>query len=120
MPRATGAGIRGPIARGRRCLAGVWSRASCRFARVKSLPCEDLLDLGHYVARAFGSKFRAITRAITPGHPGEGMVTHGPSRKGTRSTLETKPQARGHLTCSYVVARGGVERRRDGPRRHGG
>ena len=82
MPRATGAGIRGPIARRRRRLAGVWSRASCRFARVESLPCEDLLDLGHYVARAFGSKFRAITRAITPGHPGEVMVTHGRSKEG--------------------------------------
>jgi hypothetical protein len=48
----------------------------------RAFPCEDLLDLGHYVARAFGSKFRAITRAITPGHPGEVMVTHGPSKEG--------------------------------------
>jgi hypothetical protein len=44
----------------------------------RAFPCEDLLDLGHYVARAFGSKFRAIT----PGHPGEVMVTHGPSKEG--------------------------------------
>jgi hypothetical protein len=56
-----------------------WSCASRRFVLVEGLSArrgEGMLDIGHYVPRVFGSKFRAITRAITPGHPGEVTVTH--------------------------------------------
>ena len=35
-----------------------------------------------FASRAFGSKFRAITRAITHGQPGGFMVTHGRSTDG--------------------------------------
>src|SRR5450759_568548 len=66
-------------ARRRRHLARAWSRASLRFVGVEGLQCKGLLDLGHSVAKAFGSKFRAITRPITPGQPGEFTVTRGRS-----------------------------------------
>ena len=62
-------------------------------------PCASPQDLGYHPARAFGSKFRAITRAITHGPSGVITVSRGRSRE--RTTVAQTDKGAGHrpMTC---------------------
>ena len=60
-------------------------------------------------ARAFGSKFRAITRAITLGQSGDITVTRGQSSNGNVARQNDKTAGQRLLTCGF---RGGQGRGR--------
>jgi hypothetical protein len=62
-------------------------------------PCGCLQDLEHHPARAFGSKFRAITRAITHGQLG--VITVSGGRSPERTPVPQRHKRPGHrlMTC---------------------
>jgi hypothetical protein len=64
---------------------------------------------GHHIVRAFASKFRAISRAITHGQGGVIKVTRGRSLELTPVPQKHKRPGHRPVTCGFVVARGGVE-----------
>src|SRR5680860_84846 len=68
-----------------------------------------------FASRAFGSKFRAITRVITPGQPGGFTVTHGQSTRGNPShpTDKTAGQTRSDLRWKWWPGAGSNRRPSD-------
>jgi hypothetical protein len=69
-------------------------------------PCACLQDLGHQRPRAFGSKFRAITRAITHGQLGVITVSRGRSRERTPVPQTYKRAGHRLMTCRYSGGQG--------------
>ena len=66
--------------------------------------CACLRDLGHQRPRAFGSKFRAITRAITHGQLGVITVSRGRSRE--RTPVPQPRSTRQYFTGGSRLSRG--------------
>jgi hypothetical protein len=83
---------------------GRWD--SCRRGPSRKLTLPMIADPGHHVAITFGSKFRAITRAITHGQSGVITVNRGRSRERTPVPVKHKHAGHRPMTCCFSGGQG--------------
>ena len=83
---------------------GRWD--SCRRGPSRKLTLPMIADPGHHVAITFGSKFRAITRAITHGQSGVITVNRGWSRERTPVPVKRKHAGHRPMTCCFSGGQG--------------